>query len=116
MRGAGSVSTSKQPPPLGRVYEPLRRCTRLLHLDGEDEVLCGAAGVVHVDWGEATGFLCAAHRADLERWGSLQHHKLGPCCGMPGSLWYAEPNVCAYPDGELPVAEPARAVAEEAAA
>jgi len=108
------------PPPLGDIYfDPDRTCTRLVGFDDTGkERLCGQPGAIHVDWGDACGFVCEEHRMDLLRWSYAAAHELGGDCGMPGALWYtaidadARPSSwCAVPDDGSNVAEPVRAVA-----
>jgi hypothetical protein len=65
-------------------------------------VLCLKPAVLHVvyDWDEwFVGFSCAEHALDLGRfWLYDQAHALGSDCGMPGSEWDGEENVCRCDD------------------
>lgn len=73
-----------------------------------DDVICGAEGKFHIIWDIETmenGYACLDHASEAtERWQPDAWHPMGDCCGMPGSLYFAQENVCRYEDG-LPVAE-----------
>ena len=112
------------PPPLGDYYiDPDRTCMRLVGFDADGrERLCGKPSVLHVDWGDACGFVCEEHRGDLERWSYRAAHDLGGNCGMPGAAWYdaaweGEPKSwCAVPGDGPPVVEPVRAITSRVSA
>lgn len=104
-------------PPLGNVVSQERTCTRTVNgVVGAGEVLCGKPAVTHLDWGPAAGYVCTAHNKEaVTRWKPQAHHRVGPYCGMPGSLWYSCPDgssYCGY-EGDLPTVEPVRAFAVE---
>jgi hypothetical protein len=109
-------------PPLGDVdLVPSRRCTRLLRFDESGkEQLCDVPAIVHVDWGDACGFVCDehAHEAIALKWQGRASHELGSYCGMPGASWFDcedGTSFCAYEGDEIQTAEPVRAVAEPSA-
>lgn len=110
---------ASSPPPLGDYYlDPDRTCVRLLGFDADGkERLCGQPAVIHVDWGDACGFICQDHRDDLERWSCRAFHDLGGNCGMPNAVWFdaiwedKPASWCAIPGDGSDVAEPLRAAA-----
>lgn len=106
----------KQQPPLGGYEIPaLRTCTRLVGWDEDREIVCGLPGVLHIDWGEAAGFVCADHEQEArDRWSWQAAHPLTDVCGLPGTLWVdgTPHGFCVFPEGGLPTAEPVRAVAD----
>ncbi len=74
---------------------PARVCSRWL---GDRN--CGEPAVMHVIWDDAmeNGCVCAEHVPELgSRWSFLAVHHLGPDCGMPGSEFFIEENVCRCP-------------------
>lgn len=80
-------------PPLFGEAVP-RQCTRWI--GGAN---CGKEPIVHVDWGEAAGFVCEEHARELGTvWTFNQKHPVGRDCGMPGAYWYVEENVCRCDD------------------
>lgn len=117
---------TRPPAPLGGDSDRQRRCMRLLGHDATGgEILCGAPAVTHViyRWEDAPpggnpgdywdhGFACAEHWADYQaRWSCAAAHGVGDACGMPGSIYVHEHNLCVF--DELPTAEPVRAIATE---
>ena len=98
---------------LGPKVEDGRVChLGILYRGGGSKTLCGRPAVAHIVWemDSAGGFrascVCADHRDEvLNAFHWLQWHKMGPCCGMPGAMFFPEENVCKYKDDELPVAE-----------
>lgn len=95
-------------PPFGQ--EQMQRiCHRYMGADENgDDIICGKEGTFHLIWDVGTmenGFCCLDHaREATERWEPDAYHRMGDSCGMPGSQYFPEENVCRYEDG-LPVAE-----------
>lgn len=75
----------------------------------DEEVLCGMPATVHLIWSDAdpvdANFACERHRAVALSYEPEWVHEVGSCCGMPGAMFFADENVCRYPEDELPVAE-----------
>lgn len=108
---------SKNRPPLGQEQIP-RVCNRLEGYDQQgNDVMCGQPAAFHLIWDietMANGFCCMDHaREATEYWHSDAYHQVGVCCGMPGSCYYPEENVCRYDEDGLPVAEPYRRILAE---
>lgn len=100
--------TEKRIPPMGDTIHESRICMRNLGFnpDGSD-IVCGKPAAVHIFWTPTleNTYACAeCSNEALSRWSWWRYHALGPCCGMPGSLYFEDENVCRYEDG-LPVAE-----------
>jgi hypothetical protein len=91
-------------PPIIRDHFPIARtCTRWLN-DHD----CGKEAVGHVIWDSTmeNGFVCAEHLKELGAiWEYLAVHLVGPDCGMPGSFFFEEENVCRCPNELLPAEE-----------
>lgn len=80
-----------------------RGCSRWL---GDHD--CGKDAVRHVIWTETmeNGFVCLDHVRELGTlWAFIAAHEVGPDCGMPGSVFYIDENVCRCDD--LPTTAPA---------
>lgn len=92
-----------------------RQCTREMASGG----VCGRSPVLHIMWedlgvgeGVEHGMACAGHVEEVRRlWKPWATHAIGDCCGMPGSTFRVEENICVFED--LPTAEPLRALAVE---
>lgn len=66
---------------------------------------CGKPAVRHVIWDETleNGFVCEEHLSELDTlWTFFAAHEVGPDCGMPGSLFFVDENVCRCPDELAP--------------
>lgn len=96
--------------PLGSDRTIERLCTRWVggSFGGEDEVGCGKHAVAHIFWlgygSLENSFACLEHVKDTTRESIWKAHPMGPDCGMPGSLFFPDENVCRC-DGQLEPAE-----------
>lgn len=97
-------------PPRGDTDQVARVCLRWAGREWGPDAnnTCGKPASVHVFWdfdGD-NAFACEEHAEEIrERWQPYQIHKLSPCCGMPGALWFRSERTCRYEEGGLPVAE-----------
>ncbi len=111
MGEGGAMSNEHRPPVLGE-FTIARVCNRRINKRGEPETICGQPARFHVIWDAQTienSYTCLDHaREATEHFGADAWHGMGSCCGMPGSWYSPEKNVCYYPDDELPVAEKVR--------
>jgi hypothetical protein len=110
-RGNERVTT----PPFFDHICPERACSRAVDALGHP---CGKEAFLHVAWhdtpeGIEGGWVCVDHAKDLHAWSPLQVHEPGPDCGMPGSLWFPDENICRCPEveGDVEAVETIAAVA-----
>ncbi len=114
-------------PPIGDPLPDtlLRRCSYDRTLNGSE--VCGRRAVSHADWNttlpfddpnSASGFSCLKHHAEAEVKGWLSPpaawHLVGADCGMPGAMWFTNPDgssFCRVPD-DLATFSRERAIAE----
>ena len=104
-------------PPQGE-WAQERACTRLLgrNTDGSERVF-EQPPVRHIIWDYnadddcVPGWVCEEHLPEAAGWNPKSAHPVGPYCGMPGSRYIEERDVCECSD-EIPTAEPVRAVSE----
>lgn len=102
--------SNPSPPHFIREAHVSRVCQCQLNALGDHEILCGRLAVAHVcwTWGDPAkfSFVCEEHdRKVCMRFDYHQKHPMGPCCGMPGSLWIPAENTCRYDEEGLPTAE-----------
>jgi hypothetical protein len=89
-------------PPFFDHAVPERACSRAINDNGDP---CGAEPFLHVAWqdtpeGIEGGWVCTEHARDLHKWKPLQTHEPVPDCGMPGSRWFTDENLCCCPDDD----------------
>lgn len=84
--------------------QTLARTCSLVASHGERS--CPRDAVVHWTdmWGNEGG-ACEHHQGTISKQRLGLSHEVGPCCGMPGSHWDYEENVCRYEEDELPVTQ-----------